>query len=55
MRQDYLPPEVGWREAMRMAGMDAGDLRGLGWRGWLEAAAAVAAAFSIAWMLAAIV
>lgn len=50
MRQDYLPPEVGWREAMRMAGMDAGDLRGLGWRGWLGIAAALAACWAWLWI-----
>lgn len=51
MRQDYLPPEVGWREALRLAGLDPGDLRGIGLRRCMWITVVIVVGFAAAWLL----
>lgn len=44
--------EVGWREALRLAGIDPRELFAIGWRGWIKITAMLAVCLAAAWLLA---
>lgn len=50
MRQDYLTTEVGWREALRLGGLDLRELHAIGWRGWAWIAAVLAVGWAWMWI-----
>lgn len=43
--------EVGWRDFLRLGGLDLRELMAIGWRGWLGIAAALAACWAWAWQV----
>jgi hypothetical protein len=46
-----LSSEVGWREALRLAGLDPRELSAIGLRGWLKITALLAVCWAAAWLL----
>lgn len=43
--------EVGWREALRLAGIYPRELSAIGWRGWLKIIALLAVCWAAAWLI----